>query len=212
VCLDVGANYGLYTHALARLVGPTGVVHSIEPLPTAFRVLSISLALRGLGNVHRHRVALGERATTGTLRVPRRRLGLPVHGRAFLAAGSDGPGPNAEFAGLRDVGVEVVPLDELCARLGLQRVDFVKADVEGAEFAVLQGGEATLARHRPTLLLEIEQRHVAKYGHDAGALFAWLAERGYGASCWRRGTWAPVGEVRGGVRNYLFVHADRQRG
>jgi len=83
VCVDVGAEYGLYTHILAGLVGPRGTVHSIEPLPGAFRVLSAGLTLTGRRNVQRHRIALGKWAERGTLSVPWRR-GLPVHGRAFL--------------------------------------------------------------------------------------------------------------------------------
>lgn len=212
VCLDVGANYGVYTHALSRLVGPFGVVHSVEPLPAAFRVLTATLALRGVRNVRRHQVALGDRAARGTLRVPHRRRGLPVHGRAFLADGSEGLGPNVEFATSRDVGVQVLTLDELFASLGSDRLDFVKADVEGAELVVLQGAEQSLARHRPTLLLEIEERHVAKYGYDSRTLLAWLADRGYRCYRWRRDSWRPVTAVHPGVRNYLFVHGSRQRG
>lgn len=208
VCLDVGAEYGLYSHALASLVGPSGTVYSVEPLPTAFRVLTAGLALARPGNVRCYRVALGERAGHGSLSVPRRH-GLPVHGRAFLTTGANGQGPNTEFTSSRTVIVDVMTLDELCEQERIDRVDFVKIDVEGAELSVLRGGEATLAAHRPTLLLEIEERHVRKYAVGATAVVSWLTARGYRMRIWRNGAWQIAGQVTAARRNCLFTHASR---
>jgi FkbM family methyltransferase len=203
VCLDVGAEYGLYTQALSGIVGPQGRVHSVEPLPGAYRVLVAGVALTRRRNVRCHRLALGERAEAGRLSLPSRR-GLPVHGRAYLETGARGPGPNEEFASARPVPVAVLPLDELCAREGVRRLDFVKADVEGAELAVLRGGERMLASCRPALLLEIEDRHLAKYGVDAGEVVGWLAVRGYRMHRWNGGAWRPVERPDAACRNYLF--------
>lgn len=63
----------------------------------------------------------------------------------------------------RPVTTPVRTVDGLCNHMGLGRVDFIKADVEGAEAAVLSGARRTLLRHRPALLLEIEDRHLEKY-------------------------------------------------
>ena len=71
----------------------------------------------------------------------------------------------------------------------------VKADVEGAEGALLDGGAGLLATHRPHLLLEIEDRHTRKYGVGADELFARLT----GALGYRAYTWIVDTE-----RNYLF--------
>jgi len=208
VCLDIGAEYGLYTHALARLVGRGGSVHAVEPLPGAFRILSGLVRARRLRNVVVHRLALGEQRATGLLSLPYRR-GLPVHGRAYLTTGALHEGPNVEFGSAREVGVDVLTLDALCAREGLERVDFLKADVEGAELPVLRGGAATLAAHRPTLLLEIEDRHTRKYGHTAADVFAWLAVQGYRPGRWDGREWVPVEGWDERHRNYLFLHPSR---
>lgn len=208
LCVDVGANYGLYTHALSWLVGRAGRVYGIEPLPGPFRALTTSASLLGAGNVRPRRVALGARTAPGLLSVPVRR-GLPVHGRAFLTTGTSDDGPNVEFAAARSVPVDVVTLDEWCTREAVPHVDFVKVDVEGAEFAVLAGGTATLSAHRPTLLLEIEERHTRKYGHGASDVVGWLADRGYRMHRWADGGWRPTREPCADSRNYLFVHASR---
>lgn len=203
-CLDVGAEYGLYTWALSALVGPTGRVHSVEPLPGPARWLRLASRSLGSANVVVHRMALGARHGPGTLSLPRRH-GLPVHGRAYLTVGSQGPGPNSEFATARPVRTRVLTLDQLVDRVGLEKVAFIKADVEGAEPAVLDGAKETLRRHRPVLLLEIEDRHLAKYGGCSTDVLERLGDYGYQPHSWVGGRWAEVSEIRDNCRNYLFT-------
>ncbi len=203
VCLDIGAEYGLYTWTLAALAGPDGQVHSVEPLPGPAGWLNGLRVLLGCRSVTVHRTALGQRAHRGTMSLPRRRL-LPVHGRAYLTDGAAGPGPNAEFARSRPVRTEVRTVDGLCREVGLERVDFIKADVEGAEPAVLSGARHTLLRDRPALLLEIEDRHLAKYGVSAAELVRRLTALEYAMYRWQDGGWVQVAEVTEDCRNYLF--------
>lgn len=207
VCLDVGAEFGLYTHVLADLVGPDGAVHAFEPQRGAHRALDAGVRAAGLHQVHLHRLALGAAAGTATLSVPRRR-GLPVHGRAFVTAGAHGEGPNREFADRRHETVALTTLDTAVAALGLHRVTLIKADVEGAESALVDGAAATLKDHRPHLLLEIEDRHTRKYGVTATELFERLTtELGYRARTWApspTNRWRGVTEITDTERNYLF--------
>ncbi|MEU5694845.1 FkbM family methyltransferase [Actinosynnema sp. NPDC020468] len=204
VCVDVGAALGLYTVSLSRLVGPQGTVHSVEPLVFAHPALSYLLRPREAANVVRHPVALGTREGRDVMSVPVRH-GLPVTGRSFLTAGANGLGSNDEFAEHLEVVVRTDTLDRFRAANGIDRLDFVKADVEGAELRVLQGGEETLRRFRPKLLLEIEERHVQRFGYHAQDVPDWLAERGYRMNAWRRGAWTPIDRIVPGIRNYLFT-------
>ena len=210
VCLDIGAEYGLYTHTLASLVGPTGVVHSFEPLPGPARLLATTLKLAGARQVQLHTVALGSQDGAGALSVPSRH-GLPVHGRAFLTTGATGVGPNIEFPTARLVDVQVHTLDKVCAGKPLGRVDFIKADVEGGELAVLHGAAETIAAHHPVLLLEIEARHLAKYAVTPADITTWLAEHGYRMSVWLTGSWQHAAEVTAAHRNYLFTSPRSRR-
>lgn len=208
VCLDIGAEYGLYTLALAGLAGPGGRVCAVEPLPGPARFLRSATRTLGARNVRVLRRAVGAEKGTGTLSLPLRR-GLPVHGRAFLTTGARSAGPNAEFRGERTVAAPVTTLDALVDEQGLEHVDFIKADVEGAELAVLDGAATTLRTHRPALLLEIEDRHLAKYGARAADLVERLAQTGYHMQAWVGGAWRSADRVREGHRNYLFTARSR---
>ncbi|MDT0301758.1 FkbM family methyltransferase [Streptomonospora wellingtoniae] len=208
VCLDIGAEYGLYTCTLADLAGPGGRVLAVEPLPGPAAFLRSAVRALGAGHVCVVRGAVGADEGPGALSLPLRR-GLPVHGRAFLTTGAEGVGPNVEFAGERAVATRVTTLDALVEGAGLDRIDFVKADVEGAELRVLDGGRRTLRDHRPALLLEIEDRHLAKYGARATDVVERLAGLGYRMSVWVAGAWRPVDRVREGHRNYLFTAEPR---
>lgn len=203
VAIDVGAALGVYTSVLSRLVGPAGQVVSVEPLPGLYAPVDGWLRLRAGRNVHRYAVALGARPHTATVSVPLRR-GHPVSGRSFLTTGADGLGSNDEFVASFERRVPVTTVDRLVTRVRLPRVDFIKVDVEGAELALVRGAERTIGTYRPNVLLEIEDRHLRRYGHHAGDVVAWFAARGYGMSCWREGMWRPVPSVSDGYRNYLF--------
>ncbi len=204
VCLDVGAEYGLYTWTLAGLVGRSGHVHAVEPQPGPSAFVDTTRRLLGAGNVTVHRTALGAAAGGGVLALPRRGL-LPVHGRAFLTTGASGLGSNAEFAHHDDVPVPVTTLDDLVADLALDRLDLVKADIEGAEARLLQGARTTLATLRPVLMLELEDRHLARFGATVAEIVDALGADGYAARTWDRARgWVPR-RPDDGRRNVLFV-------
>jgi FkbM family methyltransferase len=207
VCIDVGAAAGLYTVALAQLVGPAGQVHSIEPLSFAHPVWTRVLRAPADGNVRHYTEALGAEPGRGMMSVPVGRYGF-VTGRSFLEWKTQGLGSNSEFAGQVEVAVEVETLDDLCTRTGLSRLDFVKIDVEGAELRVLEGGEHAVETFKPDLLIEIEARHTARYGYSPADIVDWLTKRNYAMYAWQRG-WQPADTVCLHTRNYLFRPAAR---
>ncbi len=202
VCIDVGAAAGLYSLALSQLAGPTGQVHSVEPVTFAHPVWRRVLGSQGYPNVRHHAVALGAEAGSGVMSVPSGRY-LHVTGRSFLAGKATGLGPNVEFASHEEVPVTVETLDALIERAGVTRLDFIKIDTEGGELHVLQGGERAIKEFRPAILVEIEARHTARYAYAPDDLVGWLTARGYRMYTWRD-SWQPTGQVTEVQRNYLF--------
>jgi len=140
VSLDVGANNGVYTYALAKL---SRRVEAFEPVPDCAR----TIAAFGAPNVVVHEVALSSRNGTRELFVPRD-PGVVHTGLASFTR------PNGAFEAVR---VSVRTLDDY----SFDDVSFIKIDVEGHELDVLRGARETVARSSPILLIEVEQRHLS---------------------------------------------------
>ncbi len=214
MCFDVGAAYGMYSFPLAELAGPTGRVHAFEPQPKPRRVLAGARRACGARNLEVHRTAVGTEAGTREMALPVR-FGLPIHGHAHVRGSSsrfDGVSRRQRwFSRTRSWETRVRSVDEFRAERSIDRVGFLKVDVEGFEPAVLEGARDTLAKDRPALLLEIEDRHLARYGADSGEFSRFLRGLGYAMYTWRRGhptkagCWTRIDDVTRTSRNYLFA-------
>jgi FkbM family methyltransferase len=139
--IDVGANLGVYTYALWKLGAE---VEAFEPLS------SMAAGLRAFARprIRVHEVALS--STPG-----RQKLHFPTGDHGTLDLGRGSLSSSSTLQG--GVEVTVRTLDEY----DFTDVSFIKIDVEGHESAVLEGASRTLAKNRPNLLVEIEQRHLA---------------------------------------------------
>lgn len=190
--LDVGANGGVYAWHMARF---TGTVVAFEPNPAHAAFLARAFGPR----VRVEAVALSDRDGEAVLRVPLARF---EDGRATIEAGNDLGQAEAESVTVR------------CRRLdgyAFGRVGLIKIDVEGHELAVLQGARALLARDRPNLIIEAEERHRAG---TLAAVCRFLAGLGYRGHYLKDGRLHPLGAADPaapaglGVYNFVFVPAD----
>ena len=148
-CLDIGANYGVFSLSCAKLVGPGGRVWSFEPTPDTARFLSTSIRKNGFHNVSLMPMALSR--TSGTAK-------LVTH------ADSEHNYLTDEVTGeVRFEIVDVRSLDDLAREQGLEKIDFVKMDAEGAEIGILEGGERFFERESPVVLFEFKYREGANW-------------------------------------------------
>jgi FkbM family methyltransferase len=161
VAIDVGANVGLMSTVLAR--GSLRVI-ALEPNPYCAE----QLRKIGIKNCAVIEAAASDHAGQGILRVP---AGHSALGSVDRAPGSQGDEADAAYT------IALEPLDDVAARLltAGEKICFVKIDVEGHEYAVLQGARSVLEKHRPTLMIEVEYRHGARVAETFGA----LAKYGY---------------------------------
>ena len=170
VMVDAGAAWGYYTLLAARRVGPEGCVLAVEPDPRMFHLLQRNLELHHLPQVRPLPLALGR--TSGTIPIE-----AAVDGRGAAIARS------VPLADVNRPGVFTVPcarLDDVVGQQGLEAVDLVRIDVEGAEDAVLDGmGEGLAGRWYRRVLLTMHAPLLAERALVPGDLCATLARAGY---------------------------------
>jgi len=179
--VDVGANVGLYTLFGARLVGPSGHVIALEPVPRLARLLRQTVAMNGLSAwVDVHQAAAAEVSGARTLHVA-----FP-YGHSSLY-----PLPHEH----EQTSVHGLALDDL---LSTERaIHCLKIDVEGAELDVLRGLQATLQRHDEiVVVLELGPSHLERVGITAAAWFDEIAQNGF--TPWR------IRETDGGLQRLGF--------
>lgn len=156
VCLDVGANIGIYAAVMAKLSGSTGQVHAFEPVPHIRRKLRANLALNGFDWVRVNEFALG--ACEGVFDMYQ-----VVEGEFRGGTSTFLRNENVERMGeekFQRVPVQVKTLDNYANAASLEKVDFIKIDVEGFEWMVIKGGSKLIEKYKPTILMEYEEsRH-----------------------------------------------------
>jgi FkbM family methyltransferase len=162
--IDVGAWWGPWTWWLARTASE---VHAFEPNVEIAAVLARVVP----PNVHVHAQAVSDE-------VGEARLSIPYGGRGTEGRASLLPRPG------RPVNVPTVSLDSL----DLPGIGFVKIDVEGHEYAVLQGAARILKRDRPNIVLEVEQQFHGE-GPSMYEIFRVLADMDYEGRFLLRGQW-----------------------
>jgi FkbM family methyltransferase len=174
VVFDVGAHAGQYTKLFARAASE-GRVYAFEPASYARSILRTVVWLHGLSNVVVVPIGLSSEARLDTLTIPLKRTRSFGFGLSHLGR------PSERWRAVAQEIVAVTTIDRVVETLGLDRLDFIKADIEGWELRLLHGAESTLERFRPRLLLEFSSTALARAGDRLDDAFAFLAARRYRA-------------------------------
>ncbi|WP_315831492.1 FkbM family methyltransferase [Bradyrhizobium prioriisuperbiae] len=169
VAIDCGANIGVHTIEWAQAMTGWGSVVAVEAQERIYYALAGNIAINNCFNARALHAAVSNES--GTMNIPNPN---------YLMASSFGSlelrqRPQTEFIGQaidyspeKTVEVRMMKLDEL----GLARCDLIKIDVEGMEMEALEGGQQTIERAHPIMLIESIKA-------DKAQLRNWLAERGY---------------------------------
>ena len=167
--VDAGAHHGLYTLLASKRVGWDGRVIAIEPSPRECERLEKHLRINRCSNTALVPCALGED---------------PGEADIYLVDGfqdwCNSLRPPAVDEAVRTVRVSVKRLDDVLAELGVNQVDFVKLDVEGAELSVLYGAMKLLQREqRPAILAEVQDIRTQPWGYAAREILQFLIRMDY---------------------------------
>ena len=199
VVFDVGAHSGRHLDRFVRLVGPQGRVVAFEPIPGLAKHLAVRH--RADAAVTVKPLALSNRSGTATfsivengaeqsglrqrdfgedrriIRIPSNRIVAGILRRAINAFGIGRRAFARGYVVVREITVAVDTIDVQAQ--ALDRLDYIKIDVEGGEIDCLRGAQATVARHRPFISVEYGRPGYAAYGESAMALFEWARANRY---------------------------------
>lgn len=169
IVVDIGAHFGTYSVALARLAGKRGRVISIEPVEEDARLLERGARSLGLPITVLH-CALSSSAGQAELHIP---LLGGSQKTALSSLERSTQAPGSSCIETRTVGTRT--LDDVLLDADLP-VSFLKIDVEGHELDVLAGAGRTLETHRPNVLIEINSNLGER---PVEAVFARILAYGY---------------------------------
>lgn len=170
-CFDIGANIGLMTLNFAKQVGEAGQVIAFEPHPDISKCLEENIAKNKMsGRVRFFNYGLSNYIGVGTLH------------------GIDNSAPNRGMSSLvpanlhglsQKIEVTIVTLDRFVTDHKIDKIDFIKIDIQGAEGLLLQGATETLTRFSPFLMIEIAPDDLAQAGWSPALIFKQLHLLGY---------------------------------
>jgi FkbM family methyltransferase len=221
ICLDVGANYGIFSKKMSLLVGATGQVHSFEPQPNAFLGIERLKNDYDLKNIKSYNVALTNDPNVSSVEMVTPTLdGVLRSGMTTVVSGLSSEslkveedsvvnqltgGATINFDLSTSISVPAITLDAWANNNINQKINFIKIDVEGYELDVLQGAKSLLIEHRPVMQIEI----VFSYQHANPLIkiLEFLAPYGYDCNVVNNGKLSkiePGGEVKS-EHNFYFI-------
>ena len=173
VVVDIGANVGLYSVLLSQWVGRTGLVYAFEPYGPVFKYLTGNLLLNGLPQARA--IASAVTDVDGT-------VDFWVYDEGLDAYNSLGAKcrPAEGLSATRSVRVPATTLDSFFANAGVERLDVMKIDVEGAEERVIRGALGTIRRNPAIrVLLELYEPSAVQNGCSTKRLVELLTNEGF---------------------------------
>ena len=210
--LDIGANYAYYTVRLANLVGDEGHVHAFEPIPFTNGVANEIVRHYKLLNVSLYEKGVGAEYTQIKFEVPKQDFGAISAGQAHITGRDNTVGGMErlyQFKSYEEVVCEVINIDRFLP--DLERLSFIKIDIEGAELFALRGMRDTLIQHTPVILIEIVPVFLNAFGIPASEITEFFSELGYEFYLYNpENQLLHLSEDALIERNYLMIHPSKK--
>ena len=177
--LDIGANNGLFSLAYASMY-KDAQVHSFEPVSFIFDELSKNLHMNPhLGaNVHAHSFGLSNNTETLQLSIP-----VPEQHDRYQRINQKNLLDTRLFSvlgkGKKKYAAQFIPLDVWVDEQKITAVDFIKIDVEGYEYPVLEGALNTLSLFRPVVMFELNELTLTLSDRSENEYLRFAKDNGY---------------------------------
>jgi FkbM family methyltransferase len=153
--VDIGANVGYYVLLEAEIVGDTGKVYAIEPVPEIVERLKENVSLNSLTNVEIYQLAIGNRNSKTKCYLSK------SPNLSNLLGTTEKSGPKSRYIGT--IEVAETTLDDFLK--DKRAPDLVRMDIEGYEYFAIEGGEKLLSEKRNMkIFMELHPRDMEKAG------------------------------------------------
>lgn len=166
VVFDIGANIGYYT-LIAAHKATHGSVHSFEPVHVNFQALEKNISLNNLSNVIANACGISNAHSMEKYYVS-----------SIDNSGMSGMKPAENFSGLVET-INTITVDDYVREHDLERLDFVKIDIEGNELNALMGMKNVLQKFKPVIFIELVEKHLQKFDTNIAAVYNFLRSYEY---------------------------------
>jgi FkbM family methyltransferase len=168
--IDIGAHIGLLSVIIAKKIGDNGRCYSFEPTPSTYNLLKQTIRINKLQDI----IVPHQMAVSNTVgKVKFYITDVEAHNSNTLSVG------NRQDSSEHAVEVDVTTIDKIVQQSNISQLGFLKIDAEGAEYAVLKGGEKTIEEFHPLILLAIHPDFVKNFGDSLSEIWDFLMRHNY---------------------------------
>ena len=169
--LDFGAHIGVFALIAAQTTGKEGRVYAFEPSPATYQLLQKSITINN---------------AEGVIKAFQKAAGSSVGKTTFFISDAQADNANSlvnykEDRPLHGIEIDVTTIDAFVNEQKLTKVNFIKIDVEGAEYDVLKGGVETFNKFRPACILAIHPEPVQAKGDNLEEIYDFIQSLNYRA-------------------------------
>jgi FkbM family methyltransferase len=201
IIFDIGANFGFYSLNISKKFESTKIL-SFEPMNKTREILLNNINLNHAKNIIIYPFGFWNKDTT---------LEFNYHKNA---SGATSIANILEGEDIEKISSPVRTIDSFIAEYNIPDINFIKCDVEGAEYFVLQGGYASIKKYIPIIFLEMLRKWSKKYGYHPNDIIAYLKNIGY--NCYEilnQGRLVLFSKMTEETKstNFIFLHQDNHK-
>jgi FkbM family methyltransferase len=195
---DIGANIGWYSNHLSKKL-PNSKIYSFEPIPETYAQIKKNTELNQSNNIILNNIALSDKIQTLTFYYS------PTITGASSAANI------TENENMTKLECQTNTIDKFVKEKSITKLDFIKCDVEGAEFLVYKGGAETIEKYKPIVFTEMLRKWSAKFNYHPNEIIEFFKQFGYNCYTSHDGKLIPFEKVTEETleTNYFFLHPEK---
>lgn len=195
---DIGANIGWYSNHLSKKL-PGSTIYSFEPIPETYAQVKKNTELNQSKNIHLNNFAFADKKQTLTF------FYSPT------VTGASSSVNITENSNMVKLECEANTIDHFVKEKNIDKIDFIKCDVEGAEFFVYKGGAESISKYKPIVFTEMLRKWAAKFNYHPNDIIAFFKQFGYNCYTSHNGKLILTNTVTEETleTNFFFLHPEK---